>query len=76
MENVLFNQSLFGFDRGQVLKYIDDMSAPDVSAGSEYAKKQTDLQEEIEKLSGQVSRISDEFSILPKCRKLKMTYKF
>ena len=46
MENVLFNQSLFGFDRGQVLKYIDDMSAQMSRQAREYAKKQTDLQEE------------------------------
>ena len=59
----MFNQSLFGFDRSQVLKYIDDMSAQMSRQAREYAKKQTDLQEEIEKLSGQVSRISDEFSI-------------
>ena len=59
----MFNQSLFGFDRGQVLKYIDDMSAQMSRQAREYAKKQTDLQEEIEKLSGQVSRISDEFNI-------------
>ena len=57
MENVLLNQSLFGFDRGQVLKYIDDMSAHMSRQAREYAKKQTDLQEEIEKLSADCVRL-------------------
>ncbi len=55
MENVLFKQSFRGFDRQQVLKYIDELSRQMNTQREEYTQQQQNLEEEINTLSNKLS---------------------
>ena len=51
MENVLFKQSFMGFDRTQVLKYIDELSSRMNENAENFQKAQSELESQIETLS-------------------------
>ena len=51
MDNVVFKQSVMGFNRTQVLEYIDTLVKQLKEQETEYTNKQLALQEEIDKLS-------------------------
>ncbi|MBR5521354.1 MAG: hypothetical protein IKU54_05090 [Oscillospiraceae bacterium] len=55
MENVLFRQTLRGFDRQQVLEYIDNLSAQMSQQAEDYTNIQKDLEAEIQSLSLRLS---------------------
>ncbi|MDD6186458.1 MAG: hypothetical protein PUB11_00180 [Oscillospiraceae bacterium] len=54
MENVLFKQSFMGFDRTQVLKYIDELSSRMNENAENFQKAQSELESQIETLSKQL----------------------
>ena len=54
MENVLFKQSFMGFDRTQVLKYIDELSSLMNENAENFQKVQSELESQIETLSKQL----------------------
>lgn len=56
MENVLFKQSFMGFDRRQVLEYINHLSARAKADADACAKAQKDLELEIRSLSEKLSQ--------------------
>lgn len=51
MENIVFNQSIMGFNRGQVLEYIDTLVKQLKEQENEYTQKQERLQQEVDGLS-------------------------
>lgn len=55
MENVLFRQTFRGFDRRQVLEYIDNLSAQMAQQADDYTNLQKGLESEIQTLSQQLS---------------------
>ena len=63
MENVLFKQSLRGFDRQQVLEYIDSLSKQMSRQAQEYGRRQESLENEINSLTRQLQDKSDSLNI-------------
>lgn len=63
MENVLFKQSLRGFDRQQVLEYIDSLSKQMSRQAREYDRRQEGLENEINSLTRQLQDKSDSLNI-------------
>ena len=63
MENVLFRQTLRGFDRQQVLEYIDNLSARMTRQADDYTNIQKELEEQIRSLSAQLSENKDNLDI-------------
>ncbi len=59
MENVLFKQTFRGFDRRQVLDYIDNISAEMTKQADEYTLIQKGLEEQIQTLSKKLSDSKD-----------------
>lgn len=55
MENIVFKQSLVGFDRTQVLSFIDTLASQLKTQEAEYTEKQERLQKEINNLSGSLA---------------------
>ena len=55
MENILFKQSFRGFDRKQVLDYIDDLSNEMSKQAENYTQIQKGLEDEIQSLSAELS---------------------
>ena len=51
MDNAVFKQSVMGFNRTQVLEYIDTLVKQLKDREDEYAQKQQQLQQEIDTLS-------------------------
>ena len=66
MENVLFKQSLRGFDRQQVLEYIDSLSKQMSRQAQEYGRRQESLENEISSLTRQLQDKSDSLNISQK----------
>ena len=66
MENVLFKQSLRGFDRQQVLEYIDSLSKQMSQQAREYDQRQESLEKEIDSLTRQLRDKSDSLNISQK----------
>ena len=63
MENVLFRQTLRGFDRRQVLEYIDNLSAQMSRQAEDYTNIQKGLEEEIRSLSLRLSENKDNLAL-------------
>ena len=63
MENVLFRQTLRGFDRRQVLEYIDNLSAQMNRQAENYTNTQKELEAEIRSLSLRLSENRDNLDI-------------
>lgn len=63
MENVFFKQSLRGFDRRQVLEYIDGLSRQMSRQADEYSRRQEKLENEIKDLSDSLRHKSDSLNI-------------
>ncbi len=63
MENMLFRQTFRGFDRRQVLEYIDNLSAEMSKQAEEYSEMQKGLENEIHTLSLQLSESKDNLGI-------------
>ncbi len=61
MEKEVFKQSLLGFDRNQVIKYIDDLLKELKEKEIEYIKKQEELTNEIELLKASINQNETEF---------------
>lgn len=59
MENVVFKQSLMGFDRQQVLNFIDTLAAQLKTQEQEYTEKQERLENEINSLSDNLATSSE-----------------
>jgi len=55
MENILFRQTFRGFDRRQVLEYIDNLSAQMSQQAENYTEIQKGLEEQIHSLSTRLS---------------------
>ncbi|MBQ3394466.1 MAG: hypothetical protein IJG64_04860 [Oscillospiraceae bacterium] len=51
MDNILFKQSFRGFDRNEVLSYIDELTGQMNSRADSFANTQRELEEKIEELS-------------------------
>lgn len=63
MENILFKQSFRGFDRQQVLEYIDNLSNEMSQQAENYTKIQQELECEIQVLSDKLSENSDKLNV-------------
>ncbi len=63
MENILFKQSFRGFDRQQVLEYIDNLSNEMSQQTENYTKIQKELEQEIQALSNKLSENSDKLQL-------------
>ncbi len=63
MENILFKQSFRGFDRNQVLEYIDNLSNEMSRQADNYNQIQKGLEEEIRTLSDKLSHTGDSLNI-------------
>ncbi len=63
MENVLFRQTLRGFDRRQVLEYIDNLSAQMSRQAEDYTNIQKGLEAEIRSLSLRLSENKDNLAL-------------
>ncbi len=68
MENILFRQTFRGFDRRQVLEYIDNISAQMAKQAEEYENIQKGLEEKIHTLSRQLSQSEDNLSLSREAR--------
>ena len=62
MENILFKQSFRGFDRKQVLDYIDDLSNEMSKQAENYTEIQKGLENEIQSLSDKLSENSEKLN--------------
>jgi cell division septum initiation protein DivIVA len=56
MENVFFKQSFRGFDRQEVLAYIDDLTGQMNARAASFAKTQQDLESQIDELSNSLDK--------------------
>ncbi len=63
MENILFKQSFRGFDRNQVLEYIDNLSDQMNLQAENYNEIQKGLEEEIRTLTDKLSATGDSLSV-------------
>ena len=63
MENILFKQSFRGFDRNQVLEYIDNLSDQMSRQAENYTEIQKGLEEEIRTLTDKLSRTGENLNI-------------
>ena len=63
MENILFKQSFRGFDRNQVLEYIDGLSNEMSRQAENYNKIQKGLEEEIRTLSDKLSLTGENLNV-------------
>ena len=63
MENILFKQSFRGFDRNQVLEYIDDLSDQMSRQAENYTEIQKGLEEEIRTLTDKLSQTGENLNI-------------
>ena len=63
MENVLFKQSFRGFDRNQVLEYIDGLSDQMSRQAENYNEIQKGLEEEIRTLTDKLSATGESLSV-------------
>lgn len=63
MENILFKQSFRGFDRNQVLEYIDNLSTEMSRQADNYNQIQKGLEEEILTLSDKLSTTGENLNI-------------
>ncbi len=63
MENVLFKQTFRGFDRRQVLDYIDNISAEMTKQADEYNNIQKGLEEQIHTLSQKLFESKDNLAL-------------
>lgn len=63
MENILFKQSFRGFDRAQVLEYIDGLSSQMNRQAENYNQIQKGLEEEIRTLSDKLSLTGENLNI-------------
>lgn len=63
MENILFRQTFRGFDRRQVLEYIDNLSAQMSRQADDYSDIQKGLEAQIHALSQQLSENQDSLAI-------------
>ena len=63
MENILFKQSFRGFDRNQVLEYIDGLSNEMSRQAEYYNKIQKGLEEEIRTLSDKLSLTGENLNV-------------
>lgn len=62
MENILFKQSFRGFDRNQVLEYIDNLSDQMSRQAENYTEIQKGLEEEIRTLTDKLSVTGENLS--------------
>ena len=62
MNNIVFDQSLMGFNRTQVLEYIDTLVKQLKDQEQEYTKKQQELSEEVSSLSSQCNEHKQELT--------------
>ena len=62
MENILFKQSFRGFDRNQVLEYIDNLSDQMSRQAENYTEIQKGLEEEIRTLTDKLSATGENLS--------------
>ena len=63
MENILFKQTFRGFDRNQVLEYIDNLSNEMSRQADNYNQIQKGLEEEIRTLSDKLSNTGENLNI-------------
>ena len=63
MENILFKQSFRGFDRNQVLEYIDDLSEQMAKQAENYTEIQKGLEDEIRTLTDKLSLTGENLSV-------------
>ncbi len=56
MEKEIFKQSIMGFDRSQVIKYIDDLLREMTEKEIEYKNKQEELEKEIKLLQNSIGK--------------------
>lgn len=63
MENILFRQTFRGFDRRQVLEYIDNLSAQMTQQADDYSNMQKGLETEIQSLSDQLSENKENLAL-------------
>ena len=63
MENILFKQSFRGFDRNQVLEYIDGLSEQMTKQAENYTEIQKGLEDEIRTLTDKLSLTGENLSV-------------
>ncbi|MEG2929810.1 MAG: hypothetical protein RR846_09735, partial [Oscillospiraceae bacterium] len=63
MENVVFTQSLMGFNRAQVLEYIDAIVKQLKDQEIEYTQKQERLQQEVDSLSEKCAENKEDLTL-------------
>ncbi len=61
MEKEVFKQSLLGFDRNQVIKYIDDLLKQIKNQEEEYAKKQEELETQVKLLQDSIDKNENDY---------------
>lgn len=63
MDNIVFNQSIMGFNRNQVLNYIDTLVKQLKEQEEEYTKNQLSLREELNSLSNKYTENKQDLSL-------------
>ena len=63
MDNVVFKQSVMGFNRTQVLEYIDTLVKQLKEQETEYTNKQLALQDEIDRLSSKCAENKQDLTL-------------
>ena len=63
MDNVVFKQSVMGFNRTQVLEYIDTLVKQLKEQENEYTQKQKELEEEISSLSAKCAENKQDLAL-------------
>ncbi len=63
MDNIVFNQSIMGFNRTEVLNYIDTLVKQIKDQENEYTKRELELQEQMSALSNEYAEDKQKLSV-------------